>query len=81
MNPLDKELLVLLSRMPFLDRLEAAAISGWSSGALYESVARMQEAGLVRFCSPRHRPHRRDPQVLPHRIRAPSPGRSGGSRR
>ena len=37
----------LLSRMPFLDRLEAAAISGWSSGALYESVARMEDAGLI----------------------------------
>ena len=47
MNPLDEELLVLLSRMPFLDRLEAAAISGWSSGAVYESVARMENEGLI----------------------------------
>ena len=47
MNPLDEELLGLLSRMPFLDRLEAAAVSGWSSGAVYESVSRMEDAGLI----------------------------------
>ena len=34
MKPLDGEMMRLLARMPFLDRLEAAAVSGRSRGAV-----------------------------------------------
>lgn len=47
MRPLDEELLGLLSRMPFLDRIEAAVFSGWSKGAVYGAVSRMEDEGLV----------------------------------
>ena len=33
MSPLDGDLLRLLSHMPLLDRMEMAALSGWSGGA------------------------------------------------
>ncbi len=36
-----------LARMPFLDRLELTAVSGWSRGAVYESLAALEDAGLV----------------------------------
>ena len=41
------DLLRLLGEAPFLDRLEAAALSGWSRGAVYAAVRRLEEAGLV----------------------------------
>ena len=41
------ELLRLLARMPFLDRLELAALAGGSRGGTYQAVARLEEAGLV----------------------------------
>ncbi len=47
MNPLERELLGLLSRMPFLDRVEAAIFSGWSRGAVYDAMSRMEAAGLI----------------------------------
>ena len=47
MRPVDGELLRLLGDMPFLDRLEAAAVSGWSSGAVYKAVPRLEDAGLI----------------------------------
>ena len=47
MRPVDGELLRLLAAMPFLDRLEAAAVSGWSRGAVYKAVPRLQDAGLI----------------------------------
>ena len=47
MKPLDGEMMGLLARMPFLDRLEAAAISGWSRGAVYRSVRRLAGSSLV----------------------------------
>ncbi len=47
MRPLDEELLGLLSRMPFVDRLEAAIVSGWSRGAVYGAVSHMKETGLL----------------------------------
>ena len=47
MKPLDGELLGILSRMPFLDRVEAAIFSGWSRGAAYDAMSRMEDAGLV----------------------------------
>ncbi len=42
-----RDLLRLLGGMPFLDRLEAAAVSGWSRGAVYAACAALEEAGLV----------------------------------
>ena len=36
-----------LADMPFLDRLELAAISGWSRGAVYDTVARLGREGMV----------------------------------
>ena len=42
-----RELLGLLSHMPFLDRLEMVAVSGWSRGAVYEAVRQLEDAGLV----------------------------------
>lgn len=41
------ELLGRLSHMPFLDRLEMVAVSGWSRGAVYEAVRQLEDAGLV----------------------------------
>ena len=41
------ELLRLLARMPFLDRMELAALAGASRGGTYQAVARLAEAGLV----------------------------------
>ena len=41
------ELLRRLAAMPFLDRLEMAAVSGRSRGAVYEAVGRLEDAGLV----------------------------------
>jgi len=43
----ERELLRLLGEMPLLDRLEAAAVSGWSRGAIYAACAALEEAGLV----------------------------------
>ena len=36
-----------LACMPFLDRIELAALSGWSRGSVYESVAELEADGLV----------------------------------
>ena len=41
------ELLSLLAQMPFLDRLELAALAGRSRGGVYEAVARLEDAGLA----------------------------------
>ena len=41
------ELLGLLAAMPFLDRLEMVAVSGWSRGAVYEAVRRLEDDGLI----------------------------------
>jgi len=41
------ELMRLLAWMPFLDRLELAALAGRSRGGVYEAAARLEEAGLV----------------------------------
>ncbi len=43
----EAELLRRLASMPFLDRLEMAAVSGRSRGAVYEAVERMERDGLV----------------------------------
>ena len=47
MRPLDGELLRLLADMPFLDRLEAVAVSGWSRGGVYKAVRRLEDEGLA----------------------------------
>ena len=41
------ELLGLLARMPFLDRLEMAALAGRSRGGAYEAAVRLENAGLA----------------------------------
>ena len=41
------ELLSLLARMPFVDRLEMAALAGRSRGGVYEAAARLEDAGLI----------------------------------
>ena len=41
------ELLRCLAAMPFLDRLEMAAVSGWSRGAVYEAVRKLEGGGLI----------------------------------
>ena len=41
------ELLRRLAEMPFLDRMELAAVSGWSKGAVYRGVRRLEEGGLA----------------------------------
>ena len=41
------ETLRLLSWMPFLDRLEMAAVSGWSRAAIYEAIRVLEDDGLA----------------------------------
>ena len=41
------ELLRLLAQMPFLDRLETAALAGRSRGGVYGAAARLEKAGLA----------------------------------
>ena len=41
------ELLTALAGMPFLDRLELAAVTGWSRGAVYRGVGRLEDDGLA----------------------------------
>ena len=43
----EADVLRLLSAMPFLDQLELAALSGWSRGAVYQAVAKLEERGMV----------------------------------
>ncbi len=45
----EAELLHLLAEMPFLDRLEMVELSGWSRGAVYGAVERLEAGG---FCAP-----------------------------
>ena len=47
MSPIEADLLLLLSHMPLIDRLEAVAVSGWSRGAVYKAVESLEWAGLV----------------------------------
>ena len=37
----------ILAQMPFLDRLELAAMAGRSRGGVYEAAARLEDAGIV----------------------------------
>ncbi len=41
------DLLRALASMPFLDRTEMVAVSGWSRGAVYEAVEKLDRGG---FC-------------------------------
>ena len=43
-----REMLDVLAEMPFLDRLELAAVTGWSRGAVYRGVGRLERDGCVR---------------------------------
>ena len=43
----EAELLGVLAAMPFLDRLELAAVTGWSRGAAYRSVGKLEVGGYV----------------------------------
>ena len=47
LNDTGTELLRLLARMSFLDRLELAALAGGSRGGVYEAVRRLEDGGLV----------------------------------
>ena len=47
LNQAQGELLHFLARMPFLDRLELAAQACRSRGGVYETVVRLEDAGLV----------------------------------
>ena len=44
----EAELLRALARMPFLDRLEMVAVTGWSRGPVYEAAAKLESEG---FCA------------------------------
>ena len=41
----EAEILRLLAAMPFTDRMDLAAVSGWSRGAVYEAVERLDSGG------------------------------------
>ena len=41
----EAEILRALASMPFIDRLDLAAVSGWSRGAVYEAVERLDSGG------------------------------------
>ena len=43
----EEDLLRHLASMPFLDRLELAAVSGWSRGAVYRAVRSVGDGGLA----------------------------------
>ena len=42
----EADLLRALASMPFLDRREMVAVTGWSRAAVYEAVGKMEEGGL-----------------------------------
>ena len=46
-NHCEADALRRLADMPFLDRLELAALSGWSRGAVYDAVAKLEDRGMV----------------------------------
>ena len=43
----EADLLRALASMPFLDRLEMVAVTGWSRGAVYEAVERLENGGFA----------------------------------
>ena len=46
-NRCEADALRRLADMPFLDRLELAALTGWSKGAVYDAVAGLEREGMV----------------------------------
>ena len=42
----EPDLLRALASMPFLNRLEMVAVTGWSRGAVYEAVEKLESGGL-----------------------------------
>ena len=61
-NHCEADALRRLADMPFLDRLELAALSGWSRGAVYDAVSRLEARGMVEavpYASPRVPPTHR----------------------
>ncbi len=46
-NRCEADALRRLADMPFLDRLELAALTGWSRGAVYDAVAGLEREGMV----------------------------------
>ena len=66
------ELLRLLAYMPFLDRLDMAAMSGRSRSVVYSATGGLEKAGLVAAV-----PHA-SPLILPHA--AVQPHRCGSER-
>ena len=42
----EHDLLRALASMPFLNRLEMVAVTGWSRGAVYEAIERLESGGL-----------------------------------
>ncbi len=52
----ESEMVRLLAETPFLDRLEMVELSGWSRGAVYGAVEKLESGG---FCAPA--PHAVDP--------------------
>jgi len=55
------EALRRLAELPFLDRLELAAVSGWSRGAVYQAVSGLEQGGMA--------------QAIPHATPLASPTR------
>ena len=55
----ERELLRRLASMPFLDRLDLVAISGWSRGAVYEGVGKLEDTGLAAWRPTRRTSSRR----------------------
>ena len=47
MRAVEGELLRRMAAMPFIDRLEAAAVSGWSRGAVFDAVRSLEREGLA----------------------------------
>ena len=66
----EAEILRALAAMPFIDRMDLAAVSGWSRGAVYEGRGQAGPGRLLRRRQPRHRPLSRHREVPPHRRRA-----------
>ena len=46
-NHCEADALRRLADMPFLDRLELAALTGWSRGAVYDAVGKLEREGMV----------------------------------
>ena len=44
----EHDLLRALASMPFLNRLEMVAVTGWSRGAVYEAIEKLESGG---FCA------------------------------